>query len=62
MLVKRLRGTRGWATRKDLTDYGVLFWPVEAYLILYRAHPQEIEIVAVTQGNREIPSLLQQRS
>lgn len=49
-------------TRKDLTESGILFWPVGDYLILYRALPNCIEILAVTQGNRDIPSLLRQRS
>ncbi|HUX28342.1 MAG TPA: type II toxin-antitoxin system RelE/ParE family toxin [Terracidiphilus sp.] len=48
--------------REDLTAYPVLFWPVGAYLILYRVKSEEIEIVAVTQGAREIPSFLRQRA
>jgi antitoxin ParD1/3/4/toxin ParE1/3/4 len=49
-------------TRKDLTDFPVLFWPVGDYLILYRIHSQRIEIVAVTQGARDIPSFLRRRT
>lgn len=49
-------------TRKDLTGYPVLFWPVDAYLILYRVLKERIEIVAVTQGARDIPSFLSQRT
>jgi plasmid stabilization system protein ParE len=48
--------------RKDLTDYSVLFWPVEAYLILYRVQAERIEIVAVTQGARDIPAFLRKRT
>jgi plasmid stabilization system protein ParE len=48
--------------RQDLTDYPVLFWPVGAYLILYRAQSEQIEIVAVTQGARDIPSFQRQRA
>jgi antitoxin ParD1/3/4/toxin ParE1/3/4 len=48
-------------TRKELTDYPVLFWPVDAYLILYRVRSERIEIVAVTQGGRDIPSFLRKR-
>ena len=48
--------------RKDLVEDNLLFWPVGAYLILYRTRPNEIEILAVTQGNRDIPSFLRQRS
>ena len=47
--------------REDLTVYAVLFWPVGAYLIIYRAHRRPIEIVAVTQGSRDIPGFLHRR-
>jgi plasmid stabilization system protein ParE len=47
--------------RDDLTHYGVLFWPVGVYLIIYRGDRQPIEIVAVTQGSRNIPAFLVRR-
>ncbi len=47
--------------REDLTDYRVLFFPVGAYLIVYRAVTPAVEIVAVTQGARDIPSFLHRR-
>jgi plasmid stabilization system protein ParE len=47
--------------REDLTVYPVLFWPVGAYLIIYRAEHRPIEIVAVTQGSRDIPAFLNRR-
>jgi plasmid stabilization system protein ParE len=47
--------------REDLTNYPVLFWPVGAYLVIYRALSQQIEIVAVTQGARDIPTFLHHR-
>ena len=47
--------------RDDLTSYPVLFWPVGAYLILYRATREPIEILAVTQGSRDIPAFLSNR-
>jgi plasmid stabilization system protein ParE len=49
-------------TRKDLTDKSVLFWPVGSYLIIYRNLAESIEIVAVTQGARDIPSYLRRRT
>jgi plasmid stabilization system protein ParE len=49
-------------TRKDLTDSELLFWPVERYLVLYRLAGENIEIAAVTQGSRHIPSYLRKRS
>jgi plasmid stabilization system protein ParE len=48
--------------REDLTPYPVLFWPVGAYLIIYRAERRPVEIVAVTQGSRDIPAFLGKRS
>jgi plasmid stabilization system protein ParE len=39
--------------REDLTSYPVLFWPLGAYLIIYRTEPRPIEIVPVTQGSRD---------
>lgn len=47
--------------REDLTEYPVLFWPVGAYLIIYRVERWPIEIVAVTQGSRDIPGFLRRR-
>lgn len=47
--------------RDDLTDFPVLFWPVGNYLVVYRALSSPIEIVAVTQGSRDIPAFLRRR-
>ncbi len=47
--------------RQDLTAYPVLFWPVGAYLIVYRATSRPVEIVGVTQGARDVPAFLQER-
>lgn len=49
-------------TRKDLTEDSVLFWPVGKYLIICRILEGSIEIVAVTQGARDIPAYLRRRS
>jgi plasmid stabilization system protein ParE len=48
-------------SRPDLTSHRVLFWPVGAYLILYRVQDESVEIVAVTQGARDVPSFLRRR-
>jgi len=57
------RNPRIGHTRKDLTDQPVLFWPVEDYLILYKSRADDdIEIIAVTQGARDIPSYLRRRT
>jgi plasmid stabilization system protein ParE len=47
--------------REDLTTYPVLFWPVGAYLIICRVEHPSVEIVAVTQGSRDIPAFLSRR-
>jgi antitoxin ParD1/3/4/toxin ParE1/3/4 len=47
--------------REDLTPHPVLFWPVGAYLIVYRAERRPIEIAAVVQGSRDIPAFLSRR-
>jgi plasmid stabilization system protein ParE len=47
--------------RNDLTAHPVLFWPVGAYVIVYRAGRDRVDIVAVTQGSRDIPSFLFRR-
>ncbi len=47
-------------TREDLTGLPVCFWPLGAYLILYR-QTEKVEIIAVTQGARDIPLFIRQR-
>jgi antitoxin ParD1/3/4 len=47
--------------REDLTPHPVLFWPVGTYLIVYHAERRPIEVVAVTQGSRDIPAFLRRR-
>jgi plasmid stabilization system protein ParE len=47
--------------REDLTAHPIRFWPVGAYLVLYRIQSRRIEIVAVTQGARDIPAFLRRR-
>ncbi|MGH9604517.1 MAG: type II toxin-antitoxin system RelE/ParE family toxin [Terracidiphilus sp.] len=49
--------------REDLTALPLLFWPVGTYVVIYRASKRgRIEIVAVTQGARDIPSFLRRRT
>jgi plasmid stabilization system protein ParE len=43
------------------TTYSVLFWLVGSYLIIYRAEHRPVEIVAVTQGSRDVPAFLRPR-
>jgi len=48
--------------RPDLAgDRPLLFWPMGAYLIIYRADRHPLEIVAITHGSRDIPTLLRRR-
>jgi len=53
---------RAGHTRKDLTDLSVLFWPVGAYLIIYRITSEWVEILAITQGSRDFASFLEGRA
>jgi plasmid stabilization system protein ParE len=48
-------------TRKDMTILPIRFWPIGAYLILYRVQNRQVEIIAVTQGARDIPLFLKHR-
>lgn len=57
-----LAGSPGFGHRRDdLTSHPVLFWPVGAYLVVYRKGSAAVEIVAVTQGSRDIPTFLSLR-
>jgi plasmid stabilization system protein ParE len=47
--------------RTDLTSKDVRFWPVGSYLVVYRNHPEGIQIVAVLHGSRDVPSVLNAR-
>ena len=47
--------------RTDLTSKNVRFWPVGSYLVVYRDHPDGVQIVAVLHGSRDVPSVLDAR-
>lgn len=47
--------------REDLTNFTILFWPVENYLVIYRAKRALIQIVAVVHGKRDIPTFVRRR-
>jgi len=48
--------------REELTEKPVLFWPVDSYLIIYQINRDQIDVLAVTQGSRDIPSYLRRRT
>ncbi|MFP5236491.1 MAG: type II toxin-antitoxin system RelE/ParE family toxin [Acidobacteriota bacterium] len=48
--------------RKEVADRSIQFWAVGKYLIVYRLFDEHIEIVAFTQGARDIPSFLRRHS
>jgi plasmid stabilization system protein ParE len=48
-------------TRKDFTKRPLLFFPIQSWLILYRAGPKPITIVAVLHGARNIRAILRNR-
>ena len=47
--------------RRDLTAHSILYWSVGGYLIIYRALPEQIEIISVTEGSRDIPRFISSR-
>ena len=47
--------------RTDLTLAQVLFLPVYSYLIVYRTQGNQIQIVAILHGNRDLKRLLKKR-
>ena len=59
----RPRRTLAYCGQKMVLTMGstLLFWPVGSYLIIYRAEHRPIEIVAVTQGSRDVPTFLRRR-
>jgi toxin ParE1/3/4 len=57
-----VRNPRLGHVRADFTSKSVLFWPVDAYLIVYRVSTDHIDVLAVTQGSRDIPSYLRLRT
>lgn len=46
----------------DIADKSILFWSVGNYLTFYRVFKDHIEIIAVTEGHRDLPSYLRRRS
>jgi plasmid stabilization system protein ParE len=48
--------------REDLLESAIRFWPVGAYLILYRAAETPIEILAVVHGARDVPAIVNRRA
>jgi plasmid stabilization system protein ParE len=57
------RNPRLGHSRKDLISRPWLFWPVGTYMVIYRIVAEDdIEIIAVTEGSRDLPSYLRKRS
>jgi plasmid stabilization system protein ParE len=48
-------------TRSDLTERDVRFWPVGSYLVVYRAIPTALQIVAVLHGARDVAEVIRKR-
>ena len=49
-------GTGHW--RKDLTSENVKFFPVYAYLIVYRPETTPLQIVSILHGRRDLQKIL----
>ena len=48
-------------TRRDLTERDVRFWPTGSYLIVYRVQREQLQILAVLHGSRDVPEVLRTR-
>ena len=48
-------------SRRDLTIEPVLFWSLDRYVVIYRETVLGIQIVAVSQGSRDLPRLIRRR-
>jgi plasmid stabilization system protein ParE len=58
---KLARRPRIGHTRRDLTERDVRFWPTGSYLIVYREHPEALQVLAVLHGARDIPEVIRKR-
>ena len=47
--------------RVDLTSHDVLFWPIDSYLVIYKANSDPLQIIAVLHGKRNIKRILRKR-
>jgi plasmid stabilization system protein ParE len=48
-------------TRSDLTERDVRFWSTGSYLIVYRERPEQLQVLAVLHGSRDIPEVIRKR-
>lgn len=47
--------------RADVTDRDVRFWPTGSYLIAYRERLEELQVLAVLHGARDVPEVMRKR-
>ncbi|HTV14779.1 MAG TPA: type II toxin-antitoxin system RelE/ParE family toxin [Acidobacteriaceae bacterium] len=61
--ILRIGSTPGIGHRRTdlLPASDIFFWPAGRYLILYRVEGQDVVIVAVFHGSRDIPAALRER-
>jgi toxin ParE1/3/4 len=61
--ILRIGSTPGIGHRRTdlLPNRAILFWPAGRFLIVYRANAQEVVILAVLHGSRDIPAALRDR-
>jgi len=58
---KLARRPRMGHTRPDITERDVRFWPTGSYLIVYREHPEALQVLAVLHGSRDVPEVMRKR-
>jgi antitoxin ParD1/3/4/toxin ParE1/3/4 len=49
-------------TRKDLTHWPVLFFPLHSFLVVYQPDVRPIRIMAVLRGRRHVKRILKERT
>ncbi len=58
---KLARQPRMGHTRADLTERDVRFWSTGSYLIVYRERLEQLQVLAVLHGSRDIPEVIRKR-
>lgn len=48
-------------TRSDLTERDVRFWSTGSYLIVYREWLEQLQVLAVLHGSRDVPEVIRKR-
>jgi len=58
---KLARQPRMGHTREDLTNRDVRFWSTGSYLIVYREQREQLQVLGVLHGSRDVPEVMRKR-